>query len=90
MSSKVFTGLAQVFRDAEENAKKRAKQATPGSYDEGFWEGMYAGFAAAVDTTIQLAAKSGEFEEQEAKVIPLRRKEAVSHVVKEDKGRTDN
>jgi ABC-type sugar transport system substrate-binding protein len=73
---KVFTGLAQTLRDNGAGpARQKAKAAAPGSYDEGFWEGVVCGFEAAATEAMKLALVAKDQEEQAAKVIPLHRKE---------------
>jgi hypothetical protein len=76
--SSVFTGLAQVLRDSANVAREKAKKQAPGSYDEGFWEGVVTGFEAASGEALKLALLAGEQEALGRKVIPLKRKENVS------------
>ena len=66
------------MRDSASVARARSKQQSPGSYEEGFWEGVVAGFEAAAGEAVKLALAAGEQEEQDRKVIPLRRKESVT------------
>jgi predicted NAD/FAD-binding protein len=70
--SKIFTGLAQTFRDSGLKWRLKAKEAVPGSYEEGFWEGIVAGLEAAATEAATLAVAAQQQEIEAGKVIPLR------------------
>ncbi len=70
--SKIFAGLAQTFRDSGLKWRLKAKDAAPGSYEEGFWEGIVAGLEAAATEAAGLAVTAHQQEIDAGKVIPLR------------------